>query len=277
MPVIPLLILLMSVSCSLPLIFAQDPPTATVAAAGPVSATANNTPQVKIEATTPAKSPAQATLTRPAEASTADLALQPDPLDFLLNLRSIKFNLSTQRPDGTTRSIEGEIDSSGNLHLKITDPAYDTSGMPKDFTAGKGAPQTELFVLGGKAYLPDALEPAWKTTPIDEQFGVNFSKELHGMDGPALWLNLLPVGSVTADGSEQVGGFAAKRYKVAGTVSGSKIIGTIWKDPQSNALVQAELHIPAALLNSPQEPGAGEMVITLNAQKADVKAITLPQ
>jgi hypothetical protein len=199
--------------------------------------------------------------------------LLPDPLDEMLNLRSIQFELVTKEVDGATRTIEGEIDQAGNMHLKFTDPAFDTTGMPADFKVANTAPETELYVLDGKAYQPNDQDPAWKTTPVDEDFKANFSLELHGMESLASWLNLLPKGSVTADGSEEVGGFQTARFKVDGEISGERVFGTIWKDSQTSALIQAEIHVPAALLSTPDAPLSGEMLITLNVQKAEIQAI----
>ena len=199
-----------------------------------------------------------------------------DPLDHLLGLRSIRFHLTTQQVDGALRSMEGAIDAAGNMHLKFVEPPDDLAGMPAGFQAAPEAPQTELFVLGGRAYQPDEQNPDWKTTPIDENFASSLSQQLHGMESPALWLNLLPVGSIIPAGSETVGGFAANRYTVQGQVSGAMISGSIWKDPQSNALVRAELHIPAALLSPADAPQAGELRITLTAEKAAVDPIALP-
>ncbi|NJD60757.1 MAG: hypothetical protein FIA98_15295, partial [Anaerolineae bacterium] len=44
----------------------------------------------------------------------------PDPLNRLLDLRGISFSQSGARPDGSTQSIRGEIDATGNMHLTYT-------------------------------------------------------------------------------------------------------------------------------------------------------------
>jgi hypothetical protein len=244
----------------------------------PPSQPANqDTPQTQASPT-PQAEVSQPTLEPGPETSPDDaLLLQPDPLDRLLDLRSIQFTLTYQYPDETLRAIEAEIDSSGSMHLKITDPEFDSSGMPEDFEKVTAAPVTELYVLAGKAYMVDDMNPDWKTTPVDKDFTASFSRELHGMDGLALWLNLLPPGSITPNGSEKVGGITADRSIVAGEISGSKIYGTIWKDPRIIALVQAELHVPAALLSSPDDPQTGELVISLKVHTASVEPISLPQ
>ena len=213
----------------------------------------------------------------PTQTSAAqDEMLQPDPLDHLLGMRSVQFNLTVTRLDGAIRSLDAEIDAAGNMHLIFGYQGFDLTGMPKDYDAKALPPSAEIFVIGGKAYLNDDQDPNWKTTPFDETYPATLSLELHGLEGPSLWLNLLPPGSIQPAGNESVGGFAADKYTVDGSVDGQKISGTLWEEPQSDALVQAELHIPAALLSPPNQPKTGEMLITLKAQKKDVAPVALP-
>ena len=205
------------------------------------------------------------------------LADENDPLDNLLTLRSVQFILDSQYPDGSRRTIRCEIDNAGNMHILTDEPAMDDSGMPKDRPPQGISPQVEIFVLDGKAYTPDDLNPNWKTVPVDDNFIPNFTIELHGMDGPALWLNLLPADSIFKEDIESVGGFDAQRYRVQGKIGGEEVSGVFWKTPQTNTLVQVELHIPAALTNLPDEPSSGKLVITLKTQKVAIADITLPQ
>lgn len=221
------------------------------------------------------ESPLPSEPTRPS-ANMDPLAVTPDPLDNLLALRSVQFTLESKYPDGSLRIINCEIDNAGNMHILTTEPAMDVTGMPEESQPPGASPQVEIFVLDGKAYTPDDLNPEWKTTPADEDFISNFSIEIHGMDGPALWLNLLPAGSVFKEVNETVGEFNAQRYRVEGVINGEKVTGSFWKDLQTNALVQAEIHIPAVLLTLPDELSTGELLITLRAQRAEIAEITLP-
>ena len=66
----------------------------------------------------------------------------------------------------------------------------------------------EFFVVGGKAYQPNDqltqmfdVDP-WMITPVDEDFISTLSGILHSADGIALWLDILPEGSLTAAGDE---------------------------------------------------------------------------
>lgn len=266
-----LVLLMLSQACVVPATRKQnesDPQAAPTMPAG------ENAPQ----ASSDSGSVAKATQSMPGSTQDDDEAFQqPDPLDRLLDLRSIEFNLTTQRPDGTSRTIEGEIDSSGNMHLRFSDPPYDVEGMPEGFKADSKAPVTEVYVLQGKAYVPDADAPDWKTTPLDENFLASFAQELHGMESLALWLDILPAGSLTPVGTEEVGGFQTNRYGVDGKISEKRIFGSLWKEAEHNALVQAEIHIPASLFSTADEPSSGEMLITLKAQRAKVEEISLPQ
>ena len=200
----------------------------------------------------------------------------PDPLDRILDLRSVAFTLTTQRPDGSIRTITGQIDEYGSLHITINEPAYDISGMPAGLERPAENPVVEFYVLNDHVYIPDAVEENWKTVSIDSNCRTSFSRELHGMESPALWLDLLPAGSVTPASSEDSGGFHAQCYAVSGQISDQTVTGKFCKDPQTNTLLAAELHVPAALLSTPDDPQSGEMVITLKVEKMEVPPITLP-
>jgi hypothetical protein len=200
----------------------------------------------------------------------------PDPMDHLLALNSIQINLTITRPDSSSRSIQITIDKTGNMDLKFNESAPDTEDIPKGFDPKAIKTDSELLVVGGNAYLLNDLDPHWMSTPIAENYPQTLTQELHGMDGPALWLNMLPDGSIQPAGQEIVGGFAAEKYIVNGKVDNQTISGNLWEETQSDALIQAELHIPAALLSEPNQPEPGELKIVLKAQKADVPAITLP-
>lgn len=198
-----------------------------------------------------------------------------DPLERLLEMRSIQFTLTALQPNGAMRSVQGEIDNTGNMHLKL----HDSLPLPPDMaekssTTSKNPEDSELYVVDGKAYQPDDQNPAWMTTPVAENYGVVLSHQLHGPNGPGLWLDLLPAGSLQPAGGETVGGFAADKYTVNGTVHGQKITGSLWY--AAHVLLQVELHIPAALLDPTKPAAQGELKITLQTQKADVNPVTLP-
>jgi hypothetical protein len=211
----------------------------------------------------------------PTAANQDDLS-QTDPLDHLLDMRSIQFTLTVTRPDGTIRSLDGQIDNKGNMQLNFRYTGFDLSEMPKDYNPLALPTGAEIFVIEGKAYLFDELDPSWYKTSFDEDYLTSLAQQLHGLESPAMWLNVLPEGSIQLVGKETVGGFTADKFSVSGKVDGQMIAGTIWEEPQTDALVQAELHIPAALLSPPDQPLEGEMKITLEAHKADIAIISLP-
>ena len=254
---ITLLVVLVSLACALPQL--PGPQKIAGSAPGPTSE--------------PGASSAQAT---PAAANSPDEILQPDPLDHLLALHSVQINLDISRPDGTSRSIQISTDKNGNMVLKFKQSAPDAANLPQGFDPKALKTDSELLVLGGKAYVRSDQDPNWMGTPVDDNYPQTLAQELHGMDGPALWLNLLPDGSIQPAGQETVGGFAADKYTVNGKVQDQVISGTLWEEPQSDALVQAELHVPGALLSDPAQPEKGELKIVLKAQKADVPAVVLP-
>jgi len=204
-------------------------------------------------------------------------AAEADPLDRLLAMHSIQFNQTALKPDGTSNSVQGEIDSAGNMHLTF----HSEASLPAGVLGNSGPTQMkqdyEWYVVDGKAYEPDDQNPAWMTTPLDEDYGQELSDLLHGQDGPGLWLDILPDGSLHSAGQETVGGFATNKYSVNGVVNNQTITGSLWYESQGHALVKVALTIPAALLLSINtQPAQGELKITLEAQKADVPLVKLP-
>jgi hypothetical protein len=198
-----------------------------------------------------------------------------DPLDRLLEMRSIQFTLTALQPDGTSISVQNEIDNAGNMHLFIHEPVLPPTNPPEDFDLTTQLPEeTELYVVDGKAFQPSNQNASWMVTPVAENYLEELSSLLHGPDGPGLWLDLLPEGSLQDAGKETVGGFEADKYTVNGKVSNQIITGNLWYT--SHTLVWVELHIPAALFSDPDKPMQGELKITLEAQKADVPPLTLP-
>ena len=199
-----------------------------------------------------------------------------DPLDRLLDLHPVQFTLTTARPDGTSRSINAQVDAAGNMHVTMEYKGYALKSLPKGFNPNMMPGSSEVYVIGGKAYRPSKQEPDWMIKPVNEDFKQSLLLWLHGSDGPALWLEILPPGSIQKAGNETVGGFKAVKYLVKGMVENQNISGTLWEEPETDALVQAELHVPGALLSTPDHPQSGELKITLTAQKADIAPITLP-
>jgi hypothetical protein len=198
-----------------------------------------------------------------------------DPLDRLLEMRSIQFNLTALQPDGTSRSVQAEIDSTGNMHLKLHSPVRVPSELPENFNPNLKLPEeSELYVVDGKVYQPSNQSPAWMTEPVAEDYGKELSGLLHGPNGPGIWLDILPAGSLKPAGQETVGGFQADKYIVNGIVHNQIISGSLWYE--SHTLVQVELHIPAALFAADPSTASGELKITLDAQKKDMPPVILP-
>jgi hypothetical protein len=193
-----------------------------------------------------------------------------------LALHSVQIDLGITRPDGSSRSIQISTDKSGNMDLKFKESAPDASNLPKGFDPKAIKTDSELLVVGGKAYARSDQDPNWMSSVVDDSYPQTLAQELHGMDGPALWLNLLPDGSIQPAGQDSVGGFAVDKYVVSGKVEGQLITGTLWEEPQSDALIKAELHVPGALLSNPDQPQPGELKIVLKAQKADEPLVVLP-
>lgn len=225
-----------------------------------------------------AATPEQATdaVTTEPEVEATSAVEWPDPLDNLLALRSIQFNLSSIRSDDSRRAITGEIDAVGNMHLKYELPVRGIENLTETENLSNFVSSYEIYVIDGQAYAPSEDDPAWVSTPVDADYLTVLSEQLHGLDGFTTWLDMLPTGSIQASGSETQGGFAADKYTVSGIVSEQTISGMLWYDTASHALIKAELHVPSALNSDPANPASGEFVITLNAEQAEIAPVTLP-
>jgi hypothetical protein len=209
--------------------------------------------------------------TLPATANT-----KTNPLQRLLDLRSIQFTLATARPDGSRRTIETQIDAVGNMHVKILFDGYALNKLPDGFNIKMMPASSEVYVIDGKAYRPSLQDTDWRNTPVNDDFKMGLLTWLHGSDSPSLWLDLLPPGSIKKVGNESIGSFNAIKYSINGSVGNQNISGTLWEETQTNALVQAELHIPAALTGIAEKAQGKELTITLTVQKTTVPTITLP-
>jgi hypothetical protein len=135
---------------------------------------------------------------------------------------------------------------------------------------------SEISVINGTSYQFDSEDNIWLLNPEPVDYISILSDQLHGSEGPGLWLDLLPAGSLQSSGQATVGGFTTNKYAVNGAVAKHIITGSLWFDMESHALVQVELHVPAALLSVSDESASGELKITLEAQKADIPAMTVP-
>jgi len=241
----------------------------------PAPAGTSNTPVAL--AATQAGAPAGQATPAPTSSNQDDI-LRPGPLDHLLALHSVQINLDISRPDGSSRSMQISTDKTGNMDIKInqSNPAFDAD-LPQEIDPKTLNIASELLVVGGKAYLHSGEDLDWMDHPMDDNnYPQTLAQELHGMDGPSLWLDILPDGSIQPAGQDTVGGFAVDKYVVNGKVEGQVISGTLWEEPQSDALIQVELHVPGALLSAPDQPQPGELMIMLKAQKADVPLVVLP-
>jgi hypothetical protein len=208
------------------------------------------------------------------EAST--LITVPDPLNNLLELRSVKITLKGLRPDGSSRSIQVEIDALGNMRLQYTLPAINPVDLLEGTDLSGISFGHEIYVIDGKAYLPSESDPAWGSNPVDPDYIPVLKSQMHGLDGFTTWLDILPTGSLQAAGNETLGGFSIDKYTVLGKVEGQQVTGSLGYDSQTHSLVMAELHIPAVLNSDPANPESGEYLITLVAEKADIPPVTLP-
>jgi hypothetical protein len=217
-----------------------------------------NTPEAESAAPPSNKAPAeqhQPVSGIPATSNPSTTALnKTDPLDRLLDLHPVQFTLTTSRPDGTSRSINAQVDAAGNMHVTREYKGYALKSLPQGFDPNLMPGSSEVYVIGGKAYRPSEQVPDWMVKPVNEDFKQSLTLWLHGSDGPALWLEILPPGSIQKAGNETVGGFEAEKYLVKGMVENQNLSGTLWEETETDALVQAELHVPGALLSTPDQP-----------------------
>ncbi len=202
------------------------------------------------------------------------LVAGPNPLDPLIDLRSVIIHLSSQKPDGSGNTLQIEIDSAGNMHERGSLPPFPKVDVAQGVELPTMPGNYEIFVVDGKAYAPLELDRNWMSNPVDEDYVPQLATRLHAADGLASWLDLLPAGSLISAGQETVGGFEADKFTVKGSVDGQSITGNLWYEPQSGALVKAELIVPPVLYDGSAN---GQFSIALDVQKAEVAPITLPE
>lgn len=183
-----------------------------------------------------------------------------------LNLRSVKIELNTTQPDGQVASLMAEIDANGNQHLVKTYPA---SSTPLFENGADNPPTTiEMYVLEGVAYAPDetgTLRPA-----ETQDLASSLQTAILSPDGPGFWLKVLPAESLTAQGSENTGGFQASKYKIQGMLEEAEIIGSLWVEPDKQALLDADIDVPASLAGPQTE---GTLQIHFTVEQSDVAPI----
>jgi hypothetical protein len=188
-------------------------------------------------------------------------------------LRSVKLSLSTTQPDGSLTSLQAEIDASGNQHILETSPiisvTISASGTPIAQSGTTNPPITyEMYVLGGVAYIPDqdgVIRPADTQAMTNTLQGAILSP-----DGPAFWMKILPAGSFTPQGIEQTGGFQAKKYAIQADMGEGTITGSLWVTPDKQALLAAQLNIPAQIALSGSD---GTVQINFQVEQADIAPI----
>lgn len=212
------------------------------------------------------------------EAEVDEIATQPlpDPLENLLALRPVKINLSASLPDGTSRSMDVEIDPAGNMVIHVTHPPITSVDLPEEITLTQDNIAYEVYVIDGLVYTPSKDDPDWRNNPVEMDYYVTLSEQMHGFEGFTAWLDMLPAGSLQATDAEAIGGFSTSTYLLNGIVGGQTITGALWYDQTSHALVKAELHVPAVLASNPETPESGEILITLLAENTDVAPVSLP-
>jgi hypothetical protein len=216
-----------------------------------------------------------------------EIKKRKDPVDLLLDLRSISINLMVTRPDNSTGSIHIDIDVHGNMHIvnkmapdMETPDVPENSTLPKDTRIEKKVID-EILVVDGKSYYPNNLldqfiVTPWMSSPIDTNYISTLSNILHGKDSLPVWLDRLPAGSLTDAGDENVGGYSAYKYAVKGTVEGQMITGTLWYEPVSGALIKADLIVPAVLYEFDKENVKGQLTAKLETKKSNIPEVKLP-
>jgi hypothetical protein len=167
-----------------------------------------------------------------------------------LALRSIRITLETKRPDGTARTLVAEIDKAGRCRIQQT---------PVE-AGGTAAPGEQA--RSGAADVPQADDPSALQ---------QLRADLQGSDAPGLWLWILPEGSLVSQGIEQVGGFAAEKFAVRGSVDEQTITGVVWIEPASRTVVRASLNVPGALVGQPDRAATGVLSINLTIEKSDAR------
>jgi hypothetical protein len=114
----------------------------------------------------------------------------PDPLDNLLALRSITVQMSGSRENGSTRSLQMEIDALGNIHLKYEAPVPTSSSLPEGVDLSTLTSGYELYVIDGQAYAPSESDPEWVKNPVDTDYLPALADLIHVLTAlPPGWIS----------------------------------------------------------------------------------------
>lgn len=219
--------------------------------------------------------PADTTSPQPIETAASpeqvETAVGTDMIHATLSLRSVSMTLSAVYPDGPVRSLEAQVDASGNVHLTQPfslppDVQLESTPESKDWN------QFEVYIVSGHAYIltgeGEVTEAPASMTMLEEA--------LRGPEGPGLWLVLVGTRDLEPAAHEQVGGFKVIRYPVNAALEEGAITGTLWMDETSLALVRADLKISPLLFSNPASPANGDLSITLDVVRKDIPEIKLP-
>jgi hypothetical protein len=194
-----------------------------------------------------------------------------DPrVECVLDLRSVIMEFQSTLPGESPRSTEVAVDSSGNARIATSGQLpeeWPGTPMPEDWT------RSEILLIDGKAYVRMAnTGPAEETPDLTEAL----RDLLYDPLSPGFWLILLSEDAFTPSGSESKGGFASEKYLVDGGLDTGKARGTIWVDPESGALIGADLILDESLLDPYPETEDGKVTILFSMNKGSVPPITLP-
>jgi hypothetical protein len=187
-------------------------------------------------------------------------------VDGTLALRGVQIGLSTTQPDGSISTLDAQIDGVGNQHLLKTFPESSTSL----FSNGAPNPPTdlELYVLEGVAYAPDE-NGIFRPASTQDMSG-SLKNAILSPDGPGFWLKVLPEGSLISQGNEEFGGYQAIKYAIQGTIDGQTTSGTLWVDSDQQALLGAQIDLPASLYGPQDE---GNIHIDFQVKRAEIEPI----
>jgi hypothetical protein len=194
-----------------------------------------------------------------------------DPrVEGTLGLRSVQMELTTTIPGQDPVRIRIFVDASGNARIEMNLQTFEDQEITPESADWN---MVEIFIVDKKAYTRMGKSGSAEAHPDED----NALKDiLYAPTGPGMWLILLPKESLTSQGKESKGGFETVRYKLAGSLDSSEILGQCWIDEPTGALVGADLSIPEPFFISTDETASGTVTIVFSVTKADVPLITVP-
>lgn len=204
--------------------------------------------------------------------TTSDEELILDPrIERLLALNSITMTLITKYPEADPEETLIFVDDSGNQMIESHTPDTDDTSQtppPVDWNL------EEIYIVNGEAYTRLGGMNTMESTPQELDAVRDL---LYSPNAPGLWLLMTPEEDFLLVANEDFHGFNADHYRIESMIDVHQILGDIWLDTDSGALIGAELKIAGEMFRMESNEVNEDLIISFLVDKKNIPQITLPE